>query len=66
VDGNKVEISNENRNEILGGDNFEISNEASSVKITKSTKCALFGYVDDGNFYKKLLDKMNRWGTTQI
>ncbi|MEG2541486.1 MAG: NAD(+)/NADH kinase [Clostridia bacterium] len=74
VDGNKVEISNENRNENLGGSEIDmsrvkqngISNEASSVKITKSTKCALFGYVDDSNFYKKLLDKMNRWGTTQI
>lgn len=34
------------------------------IKIEKSTKTAQFVNTGNGDFYKKLLEKMNRWGTT--
>jgi len=34
------------------------------VKITRSSHAAKFIALDGGNFYNKLLKKMNRWGTT--
>ena len=39
-------------------------NYKNTIKIKKSSKTARFIDVDKRDFYNKLLEKMNRWGTT--
>ncbi len=49
---------------IIADGNTEIPVENNTVSIKKSEQIAQFIGNDNSNFYKKLLEKMNRWGTT--
>lgn len=42
----------------------EINKNCNTIFIKKSKKSAKFIAINGNNFYKKLLEKMNRWGTT--
>lgn len=53
---NAVLVTDGNKTADLGGN--------SVVMISKSPLLAPFIVTDGHNFYEKLLDKMNRWGTT--
>ncbi len=45
------------------GENIENLTDFSSVNIQKSSKNIRFLAVKEDNFYKKLIQKMNRWGS---
>ena len=51
-------------NVIIDGNNRYSMQMDESVIVTKSAKKAEFISVDGDSFYTKLLQKMNRWGTT--
>lgn len=48
----------------IDGENVKVLGENGRVCISKSEQVATFTQVNDGNFYKKLLEKMNVWGVT--
>lgn len=63
----RIEItlsSGENAAAIIDGGKVISLEKETVVVITKADKTAAFISVNDKNFYGKLLEKMNRWGTT--
>ena len=65
VSGNStVEITVDDEGAVVFTDSESCANVTNTIKIKKSSKTARFIDVDKRDFYNKLLEKMNRWGTT--
>ena len=62
----EIEITNDVETALVVDGKFigNINNVHNSICINKSKKTAKFIAINGNNFYKKLLEKMNRWGTT--
>lgn len=50
---------------VVDGDRRAVIAEGSEIRVSKADISAPFIDAGDNDFYKKLLDKMNRWGSAQ-
>lgn len=60
----KLTVLDGEANLVVDGDIVDTISAGKDVFVEKSAKNACFIVADGRNFYKKLLQKMNRWGTT--